>query len=249
MRLLVSIANYYGAQRDSFLKRSIKEYRKLDFDTDIVVYSDGIRKLQGARVIKGRYTGTDFTWCGRQEMIALAMANEYDLFIHTDDDVLIRQETVLAFLEETRRLPELFIPSFVIAESYQKQWYALNHHREWPTADACYSIHNECYYVPRNRHWAGMMATSQQLRKAIRTGGFCVEPTEKPEYGMRRQEYAMCNIYFRKQCGMLPVIPLGDLNTFKAEHLDRKYAHSGNFLSLTEIPERALKDNWIQTVV
>lgn len=248
MKLLVSIANWH-TNRDDYLTRIIKEYRSLHhvMDVDIVVYSRVPKKIAGAKVVQGYYEGTDFTWCGRKEIISAI--DYYDLFIHTDDDVLIRRETVLAFLEETRRLPERFISTLVIAEKYKNQWYALNHHREWPTADACYWIGDRCYYVPRNRHWAGMIATQYQLRKAIKSGGFCTEPTEKPEYGMRAQEYAMSNIYFGKECGMLPVIPVGDLNTFKAEHLDRKYARSGVFLTLEEVRERALKDNWIQTVL
>jgi hypothetical protein len=252
MKLLVSIINWHCSTRDRYLTQILKEYERLlkdDFQVQVVIYRPPLTDQKPRiprftkfpyRFVKAeQYTGTDFTWSGRKDVIKAV--DDYDLFLYTDDDVLVRRKSILAFIEETRRLPERFIASFNIAEQYRKTWYALNHHREWPTADALYDIGGRPYYVQRNRHWAGFLCTSQQLRKAIRSGNFATEPTAKEEYGMRAQEWAMSNIYFKNECGMLPVVPLDDLNTFKSEHLDKRYARSGNFLALEEVRERALE--------
>jgi len=105
-------------------------------------------------------------------------ANDYDLFIYSEDDTLITEQNLDAFLRVSAAMPENEIPGFLRFE-------------EAPDGRINYpEVHGHFHWDPQTirsrgeyalafftcEHSACYVLTREQLRRAIESGGFLVEP-------------------------------------------------------------------------
>jgi 2-polyprenyl-3-methyl-5-hydroxy-6-metoxy-1,4-benzoquinol methylase len=220
MRVLVAIPSY-GTKNQVYLERLLQEYRAMKHAVHVVVFSNIPRDLgPDVEVIVGLPARNPWSLPYRHKQLFAERLRDYDLFIYSEDDILIRQRHVEAFLEVTAVLPETEIAGFLRYEEdaagrrYCDTIHAMFH---WlpasvrfrgPHAFACFT----------NEHAAAYMLTQGQLRRAISSGGFVVAPHEG-RYDMLCS--AATDPY--TQCGAVKVICLSRIGDFLLHHLSNRY--------------------------
>ena len=113
MKILVVIASY-GLKNQAYLRRLIDEYTSMSYGIDIVILSN-IPKELGSDIEVRVGLPAKNPWSlpfGHKKLFAERI-DEYDLFIYSEDDTLIKQENIDAFLKVTKVLPENEIAGFL----------------------------------------------------------------------------------------------------------------------------------------
>jgi SAM-dependent methyltransferase len=225
-RVLVAIANF-GAKNDAYLRCLINEYQSMPFDVDIVILSNLRKELgSGVELVMVDLQGKD-PWTlpfAHREILARSL-NDYELFIYSEDDTLITERNLRAFLEVSAVLPENEIAGFMRFEKGR------DGERHFP------DVHGYFHWDPKsvrsresykfaffsNEHSACYVLTQQQLRRAIDTGGFLVKPHCDGVYLL--SESAATDPY--TQCGFTKLICISRFEDFLVHHVPNKYVGVG----------------------
>lgn len=178
MRLLVAIANH-GTKNQRYLDRLLREYRSMTYDVHVVVLSDSAKDLGPDVEVKVGLPAKD-PWSlpfGHKQLF-VERQDDYDLFIYSEDDTLITQRNIEAFLAATAVLPPDRIAGFLrYEEDGQGQRYcsSMHSHYHWrPGSLRRYGGDSYAYYT--NMHSAAFLLTQSQLKHCIASGGFAVGP-------------------------------------------------------------------------
>ena len=224
MRILVAIASY-GTRNDGYLSELVREYRSMPFDVDIVVLSNVSKEVApGVEVVVVNLRGKDpWSLPFPHKKIFADRQSGYDLFIYSEDDVLISERNIKAFLKACSVLPEDEIPGFFRFER------GASGETNYPDVHGCF--HWDCQSVRRrgesvfasftNAHSACYVLTRRQLQKAIASGGFLVGP-HRGRYDLLCT--AATDPY--TQCGFQKVVGISDFDDFLIHHLPNKYVGS-----------------------
>lgn len=106
MRILVAIANY-GPYRFGYLDKVITTYQRMPHWVDLVVNSDRVKRVPpGIRLVVGLPTPDPCSLPFAHKRLFAERQDDYDLFIYTEDDILIRDHNLAAFLEASAVLSE-----------------------------------------------------------------------------------------------------------------------------------------------
>jgi SAM-dependent methyltransferase len=229
MRILVAVANY-GIKNDGYLSRVLSEYRSMPYEIDVVVTTN-VRKDVGkhVEVVVGLPSKNPYSLPFAHKSIFAQRKDTYDLFIYTEDDILITQSNIEAFLRVTSILPPAELVGFFRQEQYS------DGRRYYPDAHAFYrwmpnsikAIGNHTFARFTNEHSGCYALTRAQLAQAIASGGFLVPPHEH-KYGLL--ETAATDLY--TQCGFKKVMCVSHFDEFLVSHLPNKYL--GSRLGLAE---------------
>ena len=233
LKILVAIASY-GRGNDQYLAQLVKEYQSMSFDVDIVVLSNVQKEVgAGIEVVVGLPAKNPWTLPFGHKKIFAERLNSYDLFIYSEDDTLVTETNVRAFLKVSEILPADKIAGFLRYECGANG--AINYpdvhgHYHWDTASLL-KIGEYQFAHFTNQHSASYVITREQLRKAIESGGFLVEPHEG-KYDLLCS--AATDPY--TQCGFRKVLCISHMNEFMIRHLSAKYVgvaeHVGFHLGL-----------------
>jgi 2-polyprenyl-3-methyl-5-hydroxy-6-metoxy-1,4-benzoquinol methylase len=220
MKILVGIANY-GMRNDGYLRRLIEEYRKMEYAVDLAVFSNVKKDLgPGIEVIVGVPSRNPWSLPFAHKRVFAERANDYDLFIYSEDDTLITQRNVEAFLRAAQVLPSNEIAGFLRTEAGadgRRYFSTVHSHFHWDPSSVC--KRGECVFAYfSNEHSACYMLTREQLKRAIDSGGYLVEPHEG-KYHML--ETAATDPY--TACGMGKMICISQFEDFVLPHLPNKY--------------------------
>lgn len=228
MKILVAIANY-GIKNIDYMNALLMEYRSMPYDIDIVVLSDIPKELgSDIEVIVGLPNKNPWSLPFGHKTIFANRVNDHDLFIYTEDDILITEKNIRVFLEVTQILPENEIAGFLRYEiealeqkdnrTVKKYWFPDVHgHFHW-VPDSVKSIEEYTFASFTNEHSACYVLTNEQLKKAINSGGFMVGPHEG-RYDLLCT--AATDPY--TQCGFKKVICISHLEDFLVHHLSNKH--------------------------
>jgi 2-polyprenyl-3-methyl-5-hydroxy-6-metoxy-1,4-benzoquinol methylase len=220
MKILVAIANY-GTKNMGFLSRLIREYHSMPEQVDIVVLSNIPKDLgPGIEVKVGLPAKNPWSLPFGHKKIFAERVDEYDLFIYSEDDTLITEKNIRAFLDMTSILPEDEIAGFLRYEldpSGMKYYSTVHSHFHW-IPDSVRTINGHTFARFTNDHSACYLLTQKHLRKAIDSGGFLVGPHEE-QYDLLVT--AATDPY--TQCGMRKVICVSNLEGFELYHLPNVY--------------------------
>ncbi len=220
MKILVTIANY-GTKNDSYLRRLIEEYRALPYEVDIVVLVSVAKEVEGAtQVVLHSPVGDPWTFPFAHKSIFASRIDQYDLFIYSEDDTLITQRSIEAFLRTTEVLEDDEIAGFLRVENTPEgraSISTINGHFRW---DVTSVVHRGQFTFAffTNEHAASYLLTRQQLRRAIGSGGFLVQPHES-KYDLLVT--AATDPY--TQCGFRKLVCISHLDDFLLAHLPNKY--------------------------
>lgn len=219
MRVLVVIASY-GRNNDQYLDRVLNEYRKMTYEVDIVVLSNLTKDLgKDVNVVVSVPNGNPWSLPFRHKEIFADRVDHYDLFIYSEDDILISEENINAFLHATEILPNDEIAGFFHSETDPEgRCYYVAAHSSYHWDPGSVRTRGEYMFAFfTNEHSASYALTRDQLRRAIRSGGFLVDPHDE-RYDLLVS--AATDPYTR--CGFTKLICVSHLEQFTVRHLPNK---------------------------
>lgn len=220
LKLLVAIASY-GTSNDEYLFRLLDEYRLMPFNVDVVVLSNIHKQLPPAVKLKVGLLTPD-PWSlphGHKQLFADELDN-YDVFIYSEDDHLITERNIRAFLAITPHLPNDEIAGFLVSEQHldgNRSYPGIHGHFHWDAASPRVRGPYTVAFLT-NEHTACYLATQEQLRHAIDSTGFLVAP-HQGKYDLLCT--AATDIY--TQCGFKKVTCISHIGDFTVRHLPNKY--------------------------
>lgn len=240
MRMLVAIASY-GYSNDRFLRRIIQEYKSMNFDIDIVILSNIDKFLdKNVECRVGVPEKNPWTLPFAHKKLFLERCDDYDIYVYSEDDILLTERGIRSWLEVSAELLENEIAGFLRVEfdTQGKRNYPDAHgHFHW---DPLSVRRRGAFTLARftNDHAACYVLTKSQLHRALRSGGFDVPPHEG-KYDLLCT--AATDIY--TQCGMTKLIPISNLENFTVHHMSDRYfgrmgVHGEEFVRQTDILER-----------
>lgn len=219
-RLLVCIASY-GRANDSYLTQIIKGYQSLQYKTDIVVLSNISKDLgREIDVVVGLPTSDPWSLPFGHKQIFADRVNEYDLFIYTEDDVLLTQKNLDGLCAISNVLQDDEVAGFIrfeVDKNGNKYYPEIHGTHHWLPG----SIRSRGSYVCAcftNEHAACYVLNRGQLLRAIASGGFLVAPHQS-KYDLLVT--AATDPY--TQCGFKKLIPISHFDDFLVHHLPNKY--------------------------
>jgi SAM-dependent methyltransferase len=234
MKVLVVIASF-GMKNEPYLFRVLEEYRRMPHAIDIVVLSNIAREFgPGIKVVVGLPGKDPHTLPFGHKEIFGKHVNDYDLFIYTEDDMLITQRNIEAFLRVTAILPEEELAGFVHFETDPQGeiYYDPPHVQYHWDPNSVRTRGGDVFAQYTNEHSACFLLTQKHLRRAIQSGGFLVPP-HVGRYNLACS--ASTDPY--TQCGFQKVVCVSRLEDFRVQHLpankwkDRPYRHASLFHS------------------
>lgn len=220
MKILVAIANY-GTKSINYLQRVIDEYRTMPFEVSIVVLSDKHKELgNDIEVIVGLPTKDPWSLPFNHQKLFADRINDYDIFIYSEDDILISRKNIESFVDVQSILPKPMIAGFTVYEldSNGKKYYPGVHGSYRWVPESVISIKGHTFAHFTNLHSCCYMLNREQLCEAIASGGYIVPP-HKGKYDLLCS--AATDPY--SQCGFRKVICIERINDFDVHHLPNKY--------------------------
>ncbi len=221
LSILVALASY-GTSNTPHLERLIREYQSMAFDVDIVILSNIVKKLgPGIECRVGLPSKDPWSLPFAHKSLFAERAEQYDLFIYSEDDILITEAQLRAFLDVTKALQDDEVAGFVRMEKDAEgavSYPDMHDEFHWDAK----SLRSRSKYVLAsftNEHAACYVLTQRQLRKALDSGGFLVEPYQWKHDLLCT---AATDPYIR--CGLTKLIPISHFDEFTVHHLSNKYA-------------------------
>jgi 2-polyprenyl-3-methyl-5-hydroxy-6-metoxy-1,4-benzoquinol methylase len=221
LRILVAIASY-GTSNDHYLSRLIREYRSMSFDVKIVILSNIKKQLDpDIEVLVGMPNKDPWSLPFPHKKVFVERLDAYDMFVYSEDDMLVTERNIRSFLDVSDVLQEGEIAGFFRVE-------------QGPNGSVNYpDVHAYFHWVPSsvrlrgkytlahftNEHAACYVLTRDQLRRAVKSGGFLVEPHDELKYDLICA--AATDPY--TQCELIKLIPISHFNDFTIQHLSNKY--------------------------
>jgi 2-polyprenyl-3-methyl-5-hydroxy-6-metoxy-1,4-benzoquinol methylase len=220
LRILVVIANY-GTKNDQYLRRLLEEYQSMSYDVHLAVFTNVPKELgEQVEVVVETPRGDPWGFPFALRRILAERSNDYDLFIYTEDDTLITQRNIDAFLQVSEVLPEDEIAGFIRSEKGPggETFISTAHaHFHWdPHSVAVRGPYVFAFFT--NEHSGCYLLTQAQLKRAIQSRGFLVGP-HQGRYHL--PETAATDPY--TQCGFRKVICISQIEYFILPHLPNKY--------------------------
>lgn len=220
MKILVAIANH-GTKNLRYLRVLLEEYASMPFHVDRVVLSDCPKDVgPGVEVRVGCPAKNPWSLPFGHKRLFAERADDYDLFIYSEDDTLIRERNIRAFLEATSILPPDRIAGFMRYEVYasgQRSYSTVHSQFRW-IPDSVEKFGSSLFARFTNEHSASYVLTREQLKRAIASGGYLVEPHDE-KYDLLVS--AATDPY--TQCGFRKVICISQIEDFLLHHLPNQY--------------------------
>jgi 2-polyprenyl-3-methyl-5-hydroxy-6-metoxy-1,4-benzoquinol methylase len=220
LRILVAIASY-GTKNDGYLASLLAEYRSMSHQVDIVVFSNVFKELgPSVQLVLGLPSRDPWSLPFAHKQLFADRLEDYDLFIYSEDDTLITEDNVEAFLRLNRVLRKGEVPGYLRVERDAEG------NRNYP------EVHGRFHWDPEsvrsrgeytvahftNEHSACYVLTRDQLRAAIESRGFLTGP-HQGEYDL------ICTAATDPftQCGFQKLICISHLEEFLVHHLPNRY--------------------------
>jgi 2-polyprenyl-3-methyl-5-hydroxy-6-metoxy-1,4-benzoquinol methylase len=220
LKILVVIANY-GSKNDVYLQRLLQEYRSCPYEVSVVVLSNTPKHLDAdVEILVEQPVGDPWNFPFAHKAILAKRLEDYDLFIYSEDDTLITERNITAFLNATHVLAENEIAGFMRVEQLpdgQRSVSTMNSHFHWdPTSVVRRGQYTFAFFT--NEHAASYILTREQLRKAIKSKGYLVDPHQE-KYDLLVT--AATDPY--TQCGFRKLVCISHIEDFLITHLPNKY--------------------------
>jgi SAM-dependent methyltransferase len=220
LRLLVVIA-CYGDKNLPLLRKVIAAYQSLPTQTRIVVTSNNPKDLgPTVEVVVGLPTKDPWSLPFAHKRILAENVANYDLFIYSEDDMLVTWRNIEAFLSLSAKLPPDEIAGFLRYEtndSGERSFPDFQSAYHWRPASVC-QRGDQLVAEFSNEHSAFYLLSQAQLRRAIDSGGF-LRPPCVGRYDMACT--AATDPYLT--CGFKKVVCLSSIEDFLVHHLSNRY--------------------------
>lgn len=199
LKVKVAITNY-GSTQLEFLSQVVEGFRNNKrHQFDITVYTTV--PVEYPYVLHPESVGRGLPFTNRRDMIR--SLPDYDLFIYNENDHLITEDNIEAFIEHSRTLPDGKVSGFIQYEvnmAGKKVLVGLNSHVM--NGQALVENGTPTTFEGRNRHQGCWILLQKDFDRAIKSGGFVEFPHVGP-YGDLEQ--GASDPY--TQCGLTKVFP------------------------------------------
>jgi SAM-dependent methyltransferase len=220
MNILVGLTNF-GTKNLPYLERVIQEYRSMPFQTDIVVFSDIPKHLgRDIQVVVGLPSRDPWSLGFAHRRLFVDRSKDYDLFIYSEDDTLITERNIRAFLEVTPLLRPTEVAGFLryeVGNDGRRYCSTMHSHFHWEI-DSVTTVAGHAFARFTNAHSASYVLNRDQLERAIASGGYAVHP-HRGAYDLLCT--AATDPY--TQCGLTKTICILRIEDFLLHHLPNKY--------------------------
>jgi len=213
MKIKVAIANY-GSDQLQYLSEVLKEFRSFTkHSVDIMVYTTV--PVEANYKLFEPSIGKALPFACREDMAAAL--STYDLFLYVENDMLITEDNIDAFLEHQAQLEAHQISGFYRYELNAGVKLLLDLNPFWGKLVA---KHYDEHFTVVNEHQGCWLLTRQQLSHCIESGNFLVAAHYGP-YGMLEQ--GATDPY--NNCQLEKLLPnnLDLLERLQIRHLPLKY--------------------------
>jgi SAM-dependent methyltransferase len=216
----VAIASF-GEKNLDHLRVIIDVYRRMTFDVDIVVNSEAPKDLgAGVKVIVGFPASNPHSLPFAHRRVFAENLDRYDLFIYTEDDIGVTEQSIHAFLRLTADLESDEIAGhlrYEVAKDGSVHLPDVHGAFHWrPESARRRGGHTVAEFT--NEHAGFYALTQSQLRRAIASGGYLLPPREG-RYGML--ETGATDPY--TSCGFRKVLSISGLEEFLIHHMPNRY--------------------------
>lgn len=219
-RVLVAIANH-GTSKQRELQRLLATYRSMTYPCDLVVLSDAPKDLGAdVEVLVGAPTRDPWSLPFGHRRLFAERRDDYDLFVYSEDDHLVTEAHLRAFLDTVDVVADGDIPGFMryeLAADGERWLHTMHSGYRWDP-DSAYLSQGLLFAHHTNEHAACTVMTRRHLDLAIRSGGYLVAP-HRGKYDMLVT--AATDLY--TQCGLRKVVCVSRLDDFLVHHLPDKY--------------------------
>ena len=244
-KVLVAIANY-GEKNRMFLDRLVWEYKSMTkYNVDLVVLSEKPKYLGcHIEVVVGLPAKDPWSLPFSYKKLFVQRKDDYDIYIYSEDDTLVTQTNIDAFIDESRKMSIEEVPGFMryeIGPDGERYYSSMHSHYHWDintlkrNGDSIYA-----YYT--NDHSACFILTCAQLRLAIESNGFMLPP-RKDKYDMlvtaATEPYTVC--------GMKKMLCITRINEFCLHHLPNVYCGKLGLDELSAIREIQKLESYVDT--
>lgn len=220
LKILVILANF-GTKNDGYMKRLLDEYASMPFDVHPVLLTNIPKNLgEKVEVVVQAPTGDPWSFPFPHKKMMADHLDDYDLFIYSEDDTLITENNIDAFLKATEILRDNEIAGFIRSEqgaNGETHFSTVHYHFHWDPASVV-SRGGQTFAFFTNEHSACYILTRAQLKRAIESGGFLVHPHQE-KYDLLVS--AATDPY--TQCGFRKLINISRFEDFVLPHLPNKY--------------------------
>lgn len=220
LRVLVAIANH-GNKNHRFLTVLLDEYLSMDLDVHLVVLSDAPKSLgSNVEVRVGAPTDDPRSLPFAHRSLFAERASDFDLFVYSEDDTLITQRHLEAFLQASSMLNDDEVAGFLryeVRPSGGRSYSSIHSNYRW-LPESIVHRGEDVFARFSNAHSACYVLTQRQLLRAIDSGGFLVAP-HKGEYDMLVS--AASDPY--TQCGLTRLLCVSRVDEFLLHHLPNVY--------------------------
>ncbi len=221
MKIKVCISNFGDSQLE-YLERVISEFKSYKKHTvDIKVFST-------IPINENHILFPESITEGLPFMCRYEMANQlddYDLFIFNENDHLITEDNIDAFIDISKKLSDGYLCGFVRYEEIYGIKVLVDHNPHYnEIVDKTHNDNFSCF----NNHQGCWVLLKEDFKKIIESGNFLVEEHDGP-YGILEQ--GASDPY--TQCGMEKVFPI-DLRLLRRlmiKHLPIKYSIKSEWIN------------------
>ena len=236
MKILVTIANF-GIKNLGYLRTLIAEYRSMPYEVDLLVLSNIPKDLgPDIQIVVGLPTKDPWSLPFAHKKLFAERMDDYDRFVYSEDDTLITDRNIQAFLKATELLPETEIAGFIryeVAPDGTKYYSTIHSSHHWDP-HSVKTVGEYTFACYTNEHSGSFLLTRDQLKKAIDSGGF-LQDAREGRYDMLVT--AATDPY--TQCGFKKMICISHLDDFCLHHLPNVYL--GRIGVLASEADRELK--------
>jgi len=221
LKVLVAIASY-GEKNLNCLQKVIGTYRAMAMDVDVVVTAEAPKTVDlGVPVRVGTPSRNPHSLPFAHKQVFAENVDRYDLFVYTEDDIEVSEESLRAFVQVSQVLDADEIAGYIrfeVAPSGERTLPDVHGRFHWNPA----SVRRRGEYVTAeftNEHAGFYVLTNDQLRRALASGAYLPEPYEG-RYEML--ESGATDVYVN--CGFRKTICVSHLEEFLIHHMPNRYA-------------------------
>jgi SAM-dependent methyltransferase len=221
MKILIAIASY-GEKNDHYLNTLLQSLREIPYQKDIIVQSNIEKNLgDDIQCLVGLPNDDPRSLVFAHRQLFIDNLNNYDLFLYTENDILITQQNIEAFLYISKILPENQVLGFVRYEVNQENEILLTdiHYSYHWIAKSVQCFQSKIFAQFNNKHSACYLLTKSQLSTAIKSGNYDNFPRISGGGGIL--EAASADPFI--DCGLEKIICLSDIDRFLVQHLPNNY--------------------------
>jgi len=235
MKALVYITNYDGNAKIAYVNAILRCINTFDLDVDVIIYSIDDLKLDihdnlnievmvipkifsHSKYANKRQPEPEFIWLHRIDL--LNKVEEYDLFIHLEDDVQLTKENIEQFIKYTFGEKKLdgYIVGNIVYEKDGGDYLLPQFHAGFQGIGEIVQLNGEQFMKPKNKHQGSYLVSQEQLKLLIANGAMTSKPKLADRYNIK------CSAVTEIYCSVLTkVIPITDIDKCLTEHISSKY--------------------------